>query len=654
MGRIRLLDDHLISQIAAGEVVERPASVIKELVENALDAGAKEVKVELEAGGKRRLTVTDDGSGMGSDDALMAFDRHATSKIRQFNDLEQVATLGFRGEALASIAAVSRVELRTAENPGDGHRVRIEGGRVKSVEPVSHPRGTCIEVASLFFNVPARRKFLKKPETELRRCTEVVQGYALAHPETRFTIVHQGRTLLDAAGAGQGLEGLRERIAQIFGRDLERKLVEIPLDFVAEEEAITGFVGDRGTTRGRRIFLFVNRRLIRDRVLLARFYRAVRDVWHSEDYPALFLFLEVRPETVDVNVHPQKSEVRFRDAGLLDRVEEALRVTLEGGRREGAAPLASPRSLPDLPATWEGLGGRARPLGSPYSQDRPQGSQAPSEIRQHTVGGPLPGSPPPDPSAPGAPTQFSAPIAEPPAEAAGSVPSGTLGGAPVGQPIQPIARANYRPIEPRSVPLSGRGKHLSPFRLLGQYKGSLILLEGHDGLYLVDQHAAHERILFERLRKTMDQRQPVSQVFLQPILLNLAPTEAMRLAEMAPALEACGFGITPMSGNDVALTSAPAILSQEEAEGLIQTLATEERSAGGDVPAMQRRILENLAADMSCKAAIKIHRPMPPEEMEALVSELFEAEDPYACPHGRPTVLTMGDSELERRFGRRG
>ena len=638
MGRIRLLDDHLISQIAAGEVVERPASVVKELVENALDAGATDVRVELEVGGKRRLVVTDDGSGMGTDDALMAFDRHATSKIEQFTDLERVSTLGFRGEALSSIAAVARVELRTAEQPGDGQRVRIEGGKVKSVEPISHPRGTRFEVASLFFNVPARRKFLKKSQTELRRAVEVVQGYALAHPQTRFTVTHEGRALLEAPPTGEGIEGLRERIAQIFGRELERKLVEIPLEFVAEEEAVTGFIGDRSTTRGRRIFLYVNRRLIRDRALLARFYRAVRDVWHTEDYPALFLFLELRPEVVDVNVHPQKAEVRFRDLSVLDRVENALRQTLEGGRREGNAPLGNPRSLPDLPASWEGLGGRQA-----RSYDRPEASPPP-QTEDSADPGAYVWTPPQGHEI----RQSSLPGSEP------DLPAGEGPHLPAGQPIRPIARANYRPIEPRSVPLSGRGKHLSPFRLLGQYKGSLILLEGHDGLYLVDQHAAHERILFERLRRTMDQREPISQSFLQPVLLNLAPTEAMRLSEMAEALEACGFGITPLSGNDVALTSAPDVLKLEQAEALIQNLATDDGPTAGDVEGTRRRILENLAADMSCKAAIKIHRPMPVEEMEALVSELFDAEDPYACPHGRPTVLTMNDSELERRFGRRG
>ncbi|MEO1368149.1 MAG: DNA mismatch repair endonuclease MutL, partial [Acidobacteriota bacterium] len=363
MARIQILEDRLISQIAAGEVVERPSSVVKELVENALDAGAREVTVELEAGGKRRIVITDDGSGMGADDALLAFDRHATSKITSFDDLERVATLGFRGEALASIAAVARVELRTAEIAGDGHRVRIEGGRVRGVEPISHPKGSRFEIASLFFNVPARRKFLKKPQTELRRAVEVVQGYALAHPEVRFTLVHDGRPVVETLPVTDDIDGLRERLAQVFGRELAAGLTEIPLDFIGEREAITGFIGPRQARSARRLFLYVNRRLVRDRILLARFYQSVRDVWHSEDYPALFLFLEVPPEDVDVNVHPQKSEVRFRNLPFLDRVEAALRETLELARREADAPLSAPRMRPDLPATWEGLGagGENRP-----------------------------------------------------------------------------------------------------------------------------------------------------------------------------------------------------------------------------------------------------------------------------------------------------
>ncbi|MCB1033446.1 MAG: DNA mismatch repair endonuclease MutL, partial [Acidobacteria bacterium] len=264
MPRIHLLPDHLISQIAAGEVVERPSSVVKELVENALDAGAKEVRVELEAGGKRRLTVTDDGSGMGKDDALLAFDRHATSKISTFEDLEKVGTLGFRGEALASIAAVARVELLTATEAGEGHRVRIEGGRVKVAEPAARARGTTLEIASLFFNVPARRKFLKTPETELRHCLQVVQGYALARPDVRFTVSSQGKAVLEALPVPEGSEGLRQRIGQIFGVGFSKQLVPIEEEEPDGEadgvfERLHGFLGTPETAQGRRLFVFVNR-----------------------------------------------------------------------------------------------------------------------------------------------------------------------------------------------------------------------------------------------------------------------------------------------------------------------------------------------------------------------------------------------------------
>src|SRR3954467_427694 len=291
MSRIHLLPDPLVSQIAAGEVVERPASVVKELVENALDAGAGLIEIQLEGGGKARIAIGDDGSGMGRDDALLAFDRHATSKIASFDDLERVATLGFRGEALASIASVARVEMTTAEQPGEGHRVVIEGGRVRVAEPFARPRGTTIDVRSLFFNVPARRKFLKAPQTELRRCVEVVQGYALARPDVRFQVFHEGRELLDALPAPGTAAGARERIAQIFGATFAGQLAEIPEEPGELAEAIRGFVGTPETARGRRYFVYVNRRLVRDRAVMANFYRAVRDEWKGEDFPALFLFL---------------------------------------------------------------------------------------------------------------------------------------------------------------------------------------------------------------------------------------------------------------------------------------------------------------------------------------------------------------------------
>jgi DNA mismatch repair protein MutL len=608
MSRIHLLPDTLVSQIAAGEVVERPASVVKELVENALDAGAALIEIQLEGGGKSRIAIGDDGLGMGRDDALLAFDRHATSKIASFDDLERVATLGFRGEALATVAAVARVEMTTAELPGEGHRVVIEGGRVRVAEPFARPRGTTIDVRSLFFNVPARRKFLKAPQTELRRCVEVVQGYALARPDVRFQVGHEGRELLDALPAPGTPAGSRERIGQIFGAELARELAEIPPG-PEGEVAIRGFVGTPATARGRRHFLYVNRRLIRDRAVLATFYRAVRDEWKGEDFPALFLFLDIPPEEVDVNVHPQKAEVRFRDHGLLDRVYDALRRTLERARGEEDAPLRTPASEPYVPFAWQGLGD-PRP---PVAWERTR-SDLPTEV----TGGPA-----------------SAAFVE--------------------LPMLParLATPSYAPLARSIVPLSGRSGEARPFRLLGQYKGTLILFEGPDGLYLIDQHVAHERILYERLRRAMAAERPPVQHLLSPVLLDLSPAERIRLSELAPGLEEHGFALTSLSGKTLALTSTPAVLTAGDAEALLRGLAADSGDSLAGAADLTRQILENLAASMACKAAVKMHHPLSAPEMEALVAELFTAEQPYACPHGRPIVLQMTDSDLERRFGRR-
>jgi DNA mismatch repair protein MutL len=612
MSRIHLLSDTLVSQIAAGEVVERPASVVKELVENALDAGASHLEIQLEAGGKGRIAIADDGHGMGRDDALLAFDRHATSKIASFDDLERVATLGFRGEALATIAAVARVELTTAEQPGEGQRVVIEGGRVRVAEPLARPRGTTLDVRSLFFNVPARRKFLKSPQTELRRCVEVVQGYALARPDVRFQVVHEGRELLDALPAPGTAAGSRERIGQVFGLELARELAEIPAAPVgpgSEEETIHGFVGTPATARGRRQLVYVNRRLIRDRAVLATFYRAVRDEWRSEDFPALFLFLDVPPEEVDVNVHPQKTEVRFRDPGLLDRIYDALRRTLERARGEEAAPLRPPVGEPYVPFAWQGLGEKRAPVAWERRPD----------------------APPPEVTGADAPPDL------------------------VELPVIPtrLATPSYVPVARPIIPLSGRRGEARPFRLLGQYKGTLILLEGPDGLYLIDQHVAHERILYERLRRAMAAERPAVQHLLTPVLLDLAPAERLRLQELAPGLEEHGFGVAALSGNTLALTSTPAVLSPGDAEALLRGLAADAGDGTRGAADLSRQILESLAAGMACKAAVKMHHPLSAPEMEALVAELFTAEQPYACPHGRPIVLQMTDSDLERRFGRR-
>lgn len=592
MAKIRILPDHLASQIAAGEVVERPASVVKELLENALDAEAGRVEVELDAGGKRRILVSDDGVGMGQDDALLAFDRHATSKIETFDDLERVGSFGFRGEALASIAAVARVELITAQEAGDGVRVRIEGGRVRSVEPVAHPRGTRVEIRSLFFNVPARRKFLKTPATELRHATSVVQAYALARSDLALEFRHQDRTLLDLAPAA-GDSGTRRRIGQIFGHPFAEGLAEIPVTETPDGGRVWGLVGGPDSGRSRRRFAFVNRRLIRDRAVMASFYRAVRDTWRSEEFPALFLFFDLEPEAVDVNVHPQKSEVRFRDPGVLDCAVRAIRAGLEASLGEIEATFTAAEGTPSMPFAWQGLGQR------------------------------------------GGSGDGVAELGTPPA----------LGGGR-------LAQATYAPLERRPVPLAGRSGEARPFRLLGQYKGTMILLEGPDGLYIIDQHVAHERILFERIRRAMRAENPQTQRLLQPVMLELAGDEAMRLGDHQEALAACGFHLSELSGGTIALTETPAGLATDQAERLLLRLASSPWE-DEDADALSQRLLEGLAADASCKAAVKMHEPLSAAELEALVAELFEAEQPYACPHGRPIVLRMTDADLETRFGRR-
>ncbi len=604
MARIHILADHLVSQIAAGEVVERPASVVKELVENSLDAGAEEVGVVLEAGGKRLVRVVDDGRGMGRDDALLAFDRHATSKIESFEELQRVGTLGFRGEALSSIAAVSRVELRSAEESGEGHLVRIEGGKIRTAEPVAHPRGTSVEVASLFFNVPARRKFLKAPRTELRRAVEVVQGYALARPEVRFSLSHEGRTLLEVLPAEDTVSGARHRIGQIFGPELAGALAELVPMKLAAGGRIWGFVGDPTTTRGRRYFTFVNRRLLRDRAILATFYRAVREEWRSDEFPALFVFLDIPPEDVDVNVHPQKAEVRFRDRALLDHLFSSLRRGLQMARGEEAVAFTQPTGPPAAPMVWQGLGGRRDPGAA-------QTWPATDEVGEAGVG----------------------------EDFAASSPR--------------LAEAVYTPLDRPPVPLTGRSGETRAFRLLGQYKGTLILLEGPDGLYLVDQHVAHERILYERFRRQLEKSDSPSQALLEPILLELGTAEALRLTEMIPELDECGFSLREMSGSTLALQAVPAVLGADEAEQLLLSLLDERVEESEEPTDIRRRLLDALAASLSCRAAIKMHHPLTPDEMEALMAELFVAEQPYACPHGRPIVLKMSDADLEKGFGRR-
>ena len=618
---LRRLPDALISKIAAGEVVERPSSVVKELVENALDAGAARIEIELENGGKDVISVIDDGGGIAPEDAALAVERHATSKIASFDDLLEVATLGFRGEALSSVAAVSKCELLTARTAGDGHRLVMEGGRLTVDEPVSRPRGTTVNVESLFYNVPARKQFLKRPATELRHAMTVVQGYALARPDVTFVLRHAPeagtplRELLRTQATGTGAAGRLERIGQLFGSDLVDHLT--PLPETRREQGISGFVGDGETTKGRRLFLFVNGRLLRDRAVLGIYYKAVRDLMKGERRPALFLFLDIPPESVDVNVHPQKAEVRFRDAALLGRIGSALRRGLEAAKGEEPAPLREP-SGPAAPPAWTGAG---------------EVRETPSPASWRTTG--------------------AAGDAAPVAPAWARELAARYGGAGTG-PAGKLAEVAYRPVPAAPVPLSGRGRE--SLRLIGQYKGTMILLEGPEALLVVDQHVAHERILYERFRRSLGEQQSASQTLLVPRMLELSAAENAALAECSAGLERCGYSVSSLSGGSAAITAIPAVLPDKEAESLVLRIATRV-AAGDELPsedeALADYLLTQLAASRACRAAVKMHEALSAEKMESLIAELFACDHPYTCPHGRPVVLELRDRDLERRFKRR-
>ncbi|MCY3971678.1 MAG: DNA mismatch repair endonuclease MutL [Acidobacteria bacterium] len=620
---LRRLADTLISKIAAGEVVERPSSVVKELVENALDAGATRIEIDLVNGGNDRIAVGDAGAGIAAGDLLLAVERHATSKIASFEDLLHVGTLGFRGEALSSIAAVSKCELQTARSAGDGHRIRIEGGEVTINEPVAHPRGTTVTVESLFYNVPARKQFLKRAPTELRQATMVVQGYALARPDVTFVMGHSlisgapRREVLRVQATETDSAGRLERIGQLFGTDLVHHLT--PLPEARRQQGIGGFIGDSETARGRRQFVFVNGRLLRDRAVLGIYYKAVKDLLKGGPAPALFLFLDVPPESVDVNVHPQKAEVRFRDAAVLGRVGSALRRGLEAAKGEEPAPLREPDG-PVAPPGWTGAG-EVRETGVAVAWGR---ADAPRESD-------------PAPQAPDWAEKLASRY-------------GDARAAPAGK----LAEVAYSPQPSTPVPLSGRGR--DSLRLIGQYKGTMILLEGPESLLVVDQHVAHERILYERFRRSLGEQQSASQTLLVPRVLELSAAEHAALAECSAGLERCGFSLSSLSGGSAAITAIPAVLPDVEAESLVLRIATRV-AAGDELPseeeALAEYLLTQLAASRACRAAVKMHQALSPEKMEGLIAELFACDHPYTCPHGRPVVLELTDRDLERRFKRR-
>ena len=687
MSKIRVLSDHVANQIAAGEVVERPASVAKELVENSIDAGARRVEVDVEAGGRRLLRVSDDGEGMTRDDAVLAFERHATSKISSAEDLERVSTLGFRGEALASIASVARVELVTQrEGETEGTRVLIEGGRMRDVSPAARPRGTTISVRDLFFNVPARRKFLRSEATESFHLTNLVTHYALAHPETSFALTNNGREVLRAAPAAD----LRERAYQIFGAEFIESLLEVAggQEGVAR---VTGYVSApraRRTTRDAQ-YLFVNGRYVRDRLVARALSEGYRSVLPHGVYPSALLFLEVPPEEVDVNVHPAKTEVRFRRSGAVaDAVRESVRAALYAGgylrgeevfaveagggefagqvevaggpgaddagvfRVNGYGP-AAPSPSPNDPARQESIEfGWTPPAEKPPSGEAEAGGWQQPPASAHDAVARSAGLAPPTPGrgasdarpreADDRQPDFHQVAAQVPARGGPEVPAQRPGAEGVALPPLNSAAGLVREAAVES---------LTPnIRPLGQLEESFIIATDAEGLLLIDQHVAHERILFDKYRRLEDARRPDSQSLLVPETFDLSPAQAAGFDEVADELERLGFSLMRLSGRTVAVRAVPADLPPAEARNLLSeildTVDAEKRGRARDT------LRDEIAASLACRAAIKINMPLTQEKMRWLIDRLLLTSSPTTCPHGRPVILRLTKRDIERGFHR--
>ncbi len=639
MAKIRILPDSLANKIAAGEVVERPSSVVKELLENALDAGARKIDIEVESGGKKLIRVVDDGEGMTRDDAIVAFERHATSKLRTADDLEAITTLGFRGEALPSIASVSRLTLRTKTGSDvEGTEVEFNGGKLVAVRDTAWPGGTEMEVKDLFFNIPARRKFLKSDATESLHITNLVQHYALANPGLAFMLINNGREAIRVAPA----RSLKERAYQVLGGGMLSKLVE-----VEKEEGglrVRGFVSNPQEQRSSKDaqYLFVNQRFVRDQLIGRAISEAYRSMMPSGAYPAVVLFIEVPPAEIDVNVHPAKTEVRFLHetailAFIRQAVTDALRATQPIAKLPGLP--ARERDAEDEPPQpdWRDLRTNTRPPNSFSSQtpytDRSRDESLPDRFATSPR--------PANPAEQRATNEQQAEVIT------GSQP-GTNYAETIGAeaaPDQPARAETGALLESEPLPIREHG-----IKPLGQIRDSYIAATDDEGLLLVDQHAAHERVLFEQIRDTRLTRAPNIQPLLIPETIDLTPAEVEAFAVVQPELESLGIETMQLSGRTIAIKTAPAGISSTDLLALVgQALAVVER---------ERRsfnledIRDQIAASVACKAAIKVNMPLTSEKMQWLIDELMKTANPMTCPHGRPIVMRVGLRDIERGFKR--
>jgi DNA mismatch repair protein MutL len=677
MGRIHVLSETVANQIAAGEVVERPASVVKEMLENSLDARATRIKISVEAGGKKLIQITDNGCGMVRDDAMLAFERHATSKIKNAEDLLSVATLGFRGEALPSIASVSRLRLETrAAEEASGTVIEINGGKIARVEEAGLPAGTSITVRDLFFNTPARKKFLKSESTELSHIASLVTHYALAHPDKHFELHSATNAMLVAPPVA----GQSERVYQVFGKETLDQLIPVAArqalervglpqpppwrkkaEFEDEDAApkdpgemrIHGFASKPEIQKLNRnsIFIFVNGRLIRDRLVQHALTEAYRNIIPPTVYPVVLLFLELPAAEVDVNVHPSKTEVRFRQQTA---VHAFVRDSVRGA-------LMKARPVPQFVAEI-----RAH---ATASQALTPGSMTPGAGALED-GLPASGSRLPDLLAAGSGFALQVPTMAPVSsrlQFEGGIAVEANAAIPVARGLESIPLApNFAPSLPRehfdAVPDHGCSpvldvseaeptlSALGTLRPLGQIRNSFILAVNEDGLWIIDQHVAHERILFERVLKQQALMKVESQRLLMPIVLELPPAQQAVFSEISDELARNGFEAEPFGARSVAVKVAPAGVDAGAVEHLLHELL--DQISGEEQSLNLEKIRTRIAASIACHAAIKVNMPLEQNKMEWLLAELAKTDHPMSCPHGRPVVLRYSVKDIQKAFKR--
>ena len=593
MGRIHRLPADLANQIAAGEVVERPASVIKELVENSIDAGAGRIAITVELGGKKLIRVEDDGEGMTPEDARLAIERHATSKIAHADDLERILTLGFRGEALPSIASVSHFTLRTrARGAQSGTEVKVDGGTVAAVGERGMPEGTTIEVADVFFNLPARRKFLKSDGAEAAQVSRIVTQLALCYPEIGFTLTSSGRTSVQCPP----VTSLRQRLYQLYGE--REDLIELRRDGDVKVLGYIAALAEQGPTRGPQN-IFINRRIVKDRTIAHAIIDAYSVASIKERSPEVHLFIEMPPDAVDVNVHPTKAEVRFRDQSYIHQVIRrafgdalgrgpAPELQLEAPRIGGSVPVNLP--LPNaytaaIPSRWTPATGAVGATGAAGAMDA-------------------------------------------------TAPTGASAIAPAGDGA--IAPTHASPI--------------APMIALGQFRDTFIIAVDEEGIAIIDQHVAHERVLFERITERLTSGRLESQRLLVPLLIELSAAGRQALAGRTAELERLGFEIDDFGGDVLRVNAFPALLEREECAAALRALA--EDLDGLDQGAGVEAAIKRIAATMACHAAVKANYPLTAEKMAHILEELRRTAYSTICPHGRPVMLRLTRREVEKNFQR--